>query len=194
MTKLVRGLAALGATLALAACAAVSAVPAGPYKVGSHGMTLDRNWSDISNLQTAKPRKVRLLSVDGPLLNRLYVSDALAPGDFLVKPTARERPTPTYRAGMTPQEHVEFVTDSVSALEYQRVETTNLRPTTFAGGQAVRFDLTGATKEGLDVRGTAQVAERDGRLYVILYLAPAEHYFAANLQHVEAAMASARPL
>ena len=36
------------------------------------------------------------------------------------------------------------------------------------------------------------IAERGGKTYVLLYLAPAEHYFDASLAEVEAIMASAR--
>jgi hypothetical protein len=139
-----------------------------------------------------RPKNVRLLSIDGPLLNRLYLTDGLAPGEFLLKPARKEQPTPTYRAGMAPTELVEFVADSVAALDYQRVETSNLRPTKFGGDNAIRFDISAQTTEGLNIAGTAMVAETGGKLYVVLYLAPREHYFAANLAEVEQIMASAR--
>lgn len=186
---------ALAAALALAACASITPVPPGPYRVGSgQEVTVGRTWSDVSALWSARPKKVRLLSVDGPLLNRLYVSDGLAPGDSLVRAQAKELPTPVVRADMSASERIEFVADSVAALEYQRVETANPRPARFGQAPAVRFDLSARTSEGLDIQGAALVAEHGGKLYVILYLAPAEHYFAAGASEVEAIMASARPL
>ncbi|HEY8574317.1 hypothetical protein [Phenylobacterium sp.] len=179
--------------LALAACATVTSAPQGTFAVGQgYQVNLGREWSDISNIMTGRPKNVRLLSIDGPLLNRLYLTDGLAPGQFLVKPAKRERPTPTYRANMAATELVEFVADSVAALDYQRVETSNLRPTKFVGADGVRFDISAQTAEGLDMAGTASVAEAGGKLYVILYLAPKEHYFAATLPEVEQVMASAR--
>ncbi|PTT11621.1 hypothetical protein, partial [Caulobacter sp. HMWF025] len=148
----------------------------------------------ISAIMFARPAKVRLLSMDGPLLNRLYVTDGLAPGEFMVKPMAKERPTPTYRAGMSPAEQMEFVSDSMGALEYQRVETDNPRPAKFGTADALRFDLKAKTKEGLDISATALVAEHKERLYVVLYIAPTEHYFAAELPEVETVIGSVKPV
>ncbi|EJL34759.1 hypothetical protein PMI01_01452 [Caulobacter sp. AP07] len=190
----------IGSTLALAAialtlgaCVSVTSAPAGAYKVGASQVTLGHEWSDISAIMYQRPAKVRLLSMDGPLLNRLYVTDGLAPGEFMVKPLAKERPTPTYRAGMAPNELVEFVSDSVAALDYQRVETEDLRPAKFAGGDGLRFDLKAKSKEGLDVSGTALVAEKAGKLYVVLYIAPTEHYYAVELPEVETVIGSVKP-
>jgi hypothetical protein len=181
------------AALTLSACVSVVSAPAGPYKVGSAQVTLGHEWSDISAIMFARPAKVRLLSMDGPLLNRLYVTDGLAPGEFMVKPMTKERPTPTYRAGMSPNELVEFVSDSVAALDYQRVETDNLRPAKFGSSDALRFDIKAKSKEGLDVSATALVAENAGKLYVVLYIAPTEHYYAAELPEVETVIGSVKP-
>ncbi len=186
---------AMGAALmlSLAACVSVTSAPAGAFKVGttSYQVTLGQEWSDISQIMLARPKNVRLLSLDGPSLNRLYLTDGLAPGDFLVKPAAKDKPTPTYQKGMSPSELVEFVADSVSALDYQKVETSGLRPTKLAGADGLRFDLKGKTREGLEISGTAAVLDAGGKLYVILYLAPQEHYFQATLPEVEAVMRSA---
>lgn len=193
MKSLLRAAAIGAAALTLAACATVTSAPAGAYTVGTnYQVTLGQEWSDISNIMVGRPKSVHLLSTDGPLLNRLYLSDGLQPGEFLLKPAAKERPTPTYKKGMAPTELVEFVADSVAALDYQRVETSGLRPAKFAGADGLRFDLAAQTKEGLDIAGTAQAAEIDGKLYVVLYLAPKEHYFAAGLPEVEKIFASAR--
>ncbi len=187
-----RALAAVLLALALAACAAVSEEGPGPYRVGKGPtVTLGRTWSDISGIISYRPRQVRMLSVDGPYLNRLYVTDGLKPGDRLVKPVRKEQPTPVVRADMTVSEKIEFVVDTV-ALEYQRVEARAPRPHRLDGAEAVRFDLVARTSEGLDVAGTAMVAEKAGKLYVLLYLAPAEHYYGALLPEVEKVMASAR--
>ena len=178
----------------LSACVTpVTSAPVGAFKLSpTYQVSLGREWSDISNIMLARPKNVRLLSIDGPLLNRLYLSDGLTPGQFLVKPATKEKPTPTYHASMSPTELVEFITDSVAALDYQRVETSGLRPAPFGGAQALRFDISAKTQQGLEVSGSAQVADLDGKLYVILYLAPSEHYYRTSLAEVEAIMASAR--
>ena len=183
------GIAAL-ACLVLTACAAVTSAPAGPMKVGAATVTLGREWSNVSKIVPGRPKKVVLLSIDGPALNRLYVSDGLAAGDFMVRPRSKEQPTPVIRADMSTSERMEFVADSVAAMDYQRVQVLRPRPARFAGKSAVRFDLSALTSEGLEIAGTALAAESAGRTYIILYLAPAEHYFAAYLPEVEGILSS----
>lgn len=182
----------VAASLILASCATVTDAPAGAYAVGpAYSVTLTRQWSDISAIMNARPKKVHLLSIDGPLLNRLYLTEGLAPGDFMVKPVAKDKPTPTYRADLSPTEIVEFVSNSVSALDYQKVETSNLRPQQFAGSDALRFDIKAQSMDGLNVSGSAVASESHGKLYVILFLAPSEHYYDDGLAEVEKVMRSA---
>ena len=172
--------------LCVTACAVIPEAPVGPYSVGKrYQVTLVQPWNDISLIMNARPAKVRLLSLDGPLLNRLYLTDGLAPGDFMVKPASKERPTPVYRKAMSASERVEFVSDSVAALDYRNVETTALRPGKFGTHSALRFDLSAQTAEGLNMSGTALISEIDGKGYVLIFLAPSEHYYAAQRNEVE---------
>jgi hypothetical protein len=177
----------------LASCGGIPRVAPGPLKVGSAQVTVGRNWSDVTALLPGASKKVRVLSIDGPLLNRLYVTDGLAPGDYLVKRQAKERPTPLIRSDMTVTERIEFVADSLSAMDYQRVETSRPRPATLNGKPGVRFDIAAKTEDGLDIKGAAVAAEVEGRTYLVVYLAPQQHYYEATLAEVEAIMASARP-
>lgn len=192
IARRLRALACAVILVGLSACTTVTLAPAGAYAVGTHTVTLGRSWSDISIIIAGRPKNVRLLSIDGPLLNRLYIADGLASGQFIVKPLKKERPTPTWKTGMSPNEQVEFVADSVAALDYQRVETSNLRPARVGDVDGLRFDISAKTAEGLDISGIAQVAESGGKLFMILYLAPSEHYFAAQKAEVEGVMTSAR--
>ncbi|MGE5502075.1 MAG: hypothetical protein ACM3W4_09135 [Ignavibacteriales bacterium] len=190
---MLRTVAASAALLGLTACATITAAPAGDYKVASgYTVTLGRQWSDMSSAFIGQPKKVRLLSIDGIFLDRLYLVDGLAPGEFIVKAQSKDKPTPVYRSGMSPTELVEFVADSTAALGYERVETSHLRPVSVGGTDGIRFDVAAQTTEGLDIAGTAMVVERGGKLYVNLYLAPKEHYYDAYLPEVEKVFASAR--
>ena len=191
--RALRPLLAAGGLLALAACSSISAVPPGPMKVGGAQVTLGREWSDVSPILAGGVKKVKVLSIDGPLLNRLYVTDGLAVGEAFIKSPMKEKPTPKLRAGMNSAERMEFVADSIAAMGYQRVQTAKPRPARFGDQTAVRFDIAARTDDGLDVMGTALAAEVGGRSYFVLYLAPAEHYFQAALPEVEQVMASARP-
>jgi hypothetical protein len=192
MRRLFVGLALAGSILALAGCAGVSDAPTGAYRVGgAYSVTLGREWSDVSRLLGVQQKGVRVLSIDGPLLNRLYLTEGLAPGDALVQSTVKEKPTPTYKADFSASEVMEFVADSVSALDYAKVETSNPRPARFADADAIRFDITCRNKDGLDISGTALTTQKQGKLYVLLFIAPAEHYYGDGLPEVEAIMKSA---
>jgi hypothetical protein len=186
-----------GASLALllaglSACVAITPVPAGPVALGgSHQVILGRQWSDISAIMPQRQKNVRVLSIDGPLLNRLYLAQGLAPGEGLMKAVSKEHPSPSFHADMSPTEMVEFVSDSVASLGYQRVTTSKLRPAKMGSTNALRFDLTAQTESGLQLRGAAETAVLNGKLYLVLYLAPAEHYFDASSAEVESIMNSA---
>lgn len=179
-----------GAAL-LGACAPIKLAPAGAYRVGSGPtVTLDRPWNDISAIWTDRPAKVRLLSLDGPLLNRLYLTEGLVAGDVLVKAPRKEARTPVYAEEMSITEQIEFIAESVTALGYERVAASGARPLDLGGDRAVRFDITAQTGEGLDIRGLGQAVKRQGKLYVAIYLAPAEHYFDATLPSAQRSMES----
>ena len=171
----------------MAGCASAKLVQ-GPYDAGAYSVTLSRPWTETL---TRQPKNMRLLTVDGALLNRLHFYSGLAEGDALIYVRDRDTPRPTYRADMTESELVELVVDSL-ATELQAPEATNLRPQNFGAASGIRFDLAAQTSAGLDISGTALVAQADGKLNVILYLAPSEHYYGSLLQSVESAFASAR--
>jgi len=179
------------ALLLLAGCMTVVDAPVGTYKVGrGHQVSLGRHWADVSAIMLDRSHGVHVLSVDGPLLNRLYLSEGLGAGDSLVKSTVKEKPTPTYKTDFSPTETVEFVADSVAALGYQKVETSHLRPGRFGNEDGLRFDLVAKTTDGLDVSGSAMIAQKGGRLYVILFLAPTEHFFGDAAPEIDAIMNS----
>ncbi len=183
---------ALALAATLSACASAPKAAQGNYAVGSeYSVNLGRLWSDITPVMLPKVKPVHVLSVDGPLLNRLYITEGIAPGEYMIKPANKETPTPTYRTGLSPGELAEFVTDTIAAYGYQAPEFTNLRPAKFGAADGLRFEVTARTKEGLNISGTSQVAERNGKLYVMLYLAPSEHYYGAHLPEVERTFASA---
>jgi hypothetical protein len=177
--------------LSLSACAPGTVLaPAGPYAIGKGGAqtTLNRDWSDMS-WALAGAKKARLLTIDGPELNQLIFSEGLVDGDFLVAPPQRkEATTPTYNSSMTVTEQIEFITDSLPPMGFERVQTSNVRPVTVNGQRGVRFDFSSVTKTGLRYLGRGQAVKANDKLYVAIYVAPEEHYFQATLASAEAAM------
>ena len=94
----------------LSACASITLAPAGAFEVGGGAsVQLDRAWNDVSGVWTDRPKKVRLLSLDGPLLNRLYLTEGLVEGDVMVRSPRRESRTPIYAASMSINEQVELL-------------------------------------------------------------------------------------
>ena len=179
-----------GAMALLSACASSSGEVTGAYsRVGTFNVAFARPWSDITFMLPNRPRNMRLLSVDGPLLNRLYLA-SLEPGESLLRPRDRDTPIPVYRSDMSDTELVEFVVDCV-AVEYQSPEASALRPQDFAGQPGVRFDVSAQTAEGLNISGTALAARAGERLHMMLFLAPSEHYYGAMLPEVETIFAGA---
>lgn len=190
---------ALALTLAvvlLSGCSAVVLAPKGHLAVGSTSVTLSRDWTDISKLYYQRAKKVKILSLDGPDLNRLFISEGLSSKDpLMVHPQRGDRksaPAPRGKANMSFQEHIELVSTSLAVIDLQQVTTSSPKPVDLNGTRAVRFDITAKTSEGLDLKGIAQAASKGGLNYYIVYIAPTEHYYGAALNDVLATMNSAK--
>jgi len=179
-------------TVCLTACVSISPAPAGAYKVGKSEVTLGRTWSNVSSLSPGMVKQAKLLSIDGPFLNRLYVVDGLPEGASLLRAPSKDKPMPKVRSNMSAIERIEFVADTVTSLGYLRVETARPRPAKLGQADGVRFDVAARTPEGLDISGTGVVSEVGGKLYMILYLAPAEYYYGTLLPEVERIMSTAK--
>ncbi|MFT3996276.1 MAG: hypothetical protein QM667_12570 [Asticcacaulis sp.] len=187
---------ALSAVL-LSACGGATLAPKGALAVGTgYSVNLSRDWSDISTFYYNRAKKVKILSIDGPGLNRLFVSEGLTAADPLMvhpqKGDNKNAPAPRGKANMSYSEQIEFVSTSLSALDYQKIETSTPRPVDLNGTRAVRFDITAKTPEGLNIKGLAQAASKGGHGYYIIYLAPEEHYYGLSLNDATATMDSAK--
>jgi hypothetical protein len=191
LLKLVRATIAVSSILTIVSCASIVSAPPGAYKFGGEEVVqLGREWSDITAIVPQKGPGVRILTVDGPLLNQLHLAGGLKPGQAMVRTFDRERPTPTLRADMTGTERIEFVRDTVTALGVLQAETSSPRPWSFRGSSAIRVDLDGRMQSGLAVKGAGVIAPRGDTHTVIIYLAPAEHYFSALAPEVDRVLSS----
>lgn len=192
MTKIIHLALATAALVSLAACAGgPTLAPAGKFTQGAQSVTLDRDWSAY----TADSRtKTRMLTVDGVLLNRLYVSDGLSPSDPLfIDPThgdTESNPAPRGKADMSLSEQMEYVATALTVLDYQKVETQSPKPVTVSGAKGVRFEFTAKTSDGLNIKGLAQAVSKDKKNFYVIYIAPAEHYYDAGVKNAVAAMDS----
>jgi hypothetical protein len=148
-------------------------------------MTLDTSldWARV------KSRRQELWTVDGVLLNRLLIYSKVKPGEHvfqLLRERKRRPDGPWFRAGMRLDELQRLVTDGLADQQWVGVDTSNLRPHRFGTVEGVRFDLRMTNPDGLIYQGTAAVAERDGTLNVLVWMAPKEHYFGRDVVAVNA--------
>lgn len=184
------GTAAAVLSLLLGACVTgPTLAPKGAFTHGKNTVALDRDWSLYP---AGNGPKTKMLTIDGPLLNRMYVSDGLdANTPLFVSPTKGDtstNPAPRGKAGMSLSEQIEYVATAVGALDYQKVETSAPKPVTVDGAKGVRFELKAKTPDGLNIRGMAQAVSKGGLNYYVVYLAPEAHYYTSSLVNVQAAM------
>lgn len=193
MKKLLTAI-ALAAALSVSACAGGVVAVTGAYKASDTvSVTLGRTWSDVTARNFTLGKNVKMLTIDSPILNQFYVFGDVQPGDSLwrvMDRRERER-LPTFRADMTSRELTELMSEHLVRLGLQRVEETELAPTTFAGAPAVRVRYSALTRDGLEMSVMAVMANVGGKLRGALFLAPTEYYFAREVAEVEKAIASA---
>lgn len=135
-------------------------------------------------------------TVDGALLDRVEFYSGVRDGEHVFK-TRRATPAkpdgPFFHPGMDGPALAQLVADALAGLGAVKPELSGLRPAKFGANEAIRFELSLSNDEGLFYRGSALLAEVDGKLDVILFLAPAEHYYDAFFPSVDAMLKSAHP-
>lgn len=180
--------------LLLASCAGgVRAVQPGPYVVDeAFQVTLGKAWSVLPG-RLFSDVESDVMTIDGPLLNRLHMVGGLADGESLLKTRRQkdEERLPTYRADMTTSEVIELISDSVVAWGYTNVETVTIEPRRFGKTDGVRYDFTADTQAGLNMQGAALLSQSGETLNLILFLAPKEHYYSSARGEIEKIMRSA---
>jgi hypothetical protein len=135
-------------------------------------------------------------TVDGALLDRVEFYSDIRDGQnvFKTRHATKSKPDgPYFHPGMDGQAQAQLVADALGDIGGVKPVVESLRPAQYGSHAAVRFELRLSNDEGLIYRGSALVAEVDAKLTVILYLAPAEHYFEAYWESIDAMLRSARP-
>lgn len=179
---LMRGLALSALMVGLAGCASVVAVPPGPFVVGPNlTVNVSRTWTDFSPVMGNQSKKVKMLTVDGPFLNKLYLASDLVAGEGLKKAANKEERVPLLKAQMSGIEQIEFLKESFAALDYRNVTTSRPRQVQLSGKPAIRVDLAGSAEDGLEFSGTGIIQKNGEAYHVLLFMAPKEHYFGALL-------------
>lgn len=185
------------AAVGLGGCATSTLVQAGTYAAGSaYTAPLGRNWTDVTRMRPNLQRTVKLLTVDGPVLNQLYLAHDIPAGQGLFRPAARQQNQarqPVLAADATRLDLADFLAETVTALGYQGVEATQTRPATFGGRPGIEVEMSARTETGLNMSARALAAVQDGKLQLILFLAPQEHYFDAYRSDITAMFNALNP-
>ncbi|MCI4569262.1 hypothetical protein [Lysobacter sp. CFH 32150] len=170
--------------LLLAGCASSGGrlVQPGANPAGSR-LTIDSEmeWTRMSTM------RYQLWTIDGELLNRLYLVPAVREGEYIFlghRQTTRRPDGPFYKRGMRADELRDLVADGLRMSGAVNVVSTNLRPIDFGGREGLRFDFSLSNEEGLAYQGMAAAFEHEKGLALAIFLAPREYYYPRDAEKV----------
>jgi hypothetical protein len=175
----------------LGACAGIKGVSPGMSFDAGDGVTVqsDVAWANVYGPGISG----YLWTIDGFGLNEMRFLTAVAPGKPLMQVAGvKTDGLGTYSGDMLPNDVMEFVGNNLAKAGNLQLQTTALRPERFGSAMGFRFDLSFVNSDGLQMKGTALFAQRQGKLDLILFLAPAEFYYDHNLPVVERVFGSIR--
>jgi hypothetical protein len=175
---------------ALAACATYTAVDPNKPVTLSNGVTVD---PQVPWATSASGFAGTVWTIDGLRLNSLRFLTGITPGNpVMTIPGINKKDMITYNTTMLPNDVIDMVASTLNKAGYQQVRADGLRPVPFGSAAGFRFDLSLTTMDGLLMKGAGLSAQRDGKLDVIFFLAPAEYYYEHHLPTVERIFSSIR--
>lgn len=189
--RLTRLLALLALGLCLAACSGGGPlVKPGTNTAGSR-LIIDSEmeWTRFSG------SRYQVWTMDGELLNRLYLIPAVREGEhvFLVTRQSRRRPDGAFfHSGARPDEIRDLIVDGLAAAGAINIRTENLRPATFGQYEGVRFEIRLTNQEGLEYQAMAAAFEHDRTLALVLFIATSEYYFPRDAAKVDRMLGTLR--
>jgi len=163
-------------TLSLAACATYQPVDSASVMNVGGGVSVDPQiaWAKVVRPNTSGA----LWTVDGLGLDELYFFTDVKAGQPLITLRGEdEKETRLYADDMLPNDVMDLLASTVEKLGYRQVRTSGLAPARFGNTTGFRFNLNFSTSNGLEMKGMAIAAQRNSKLDLILFTAPAEYYF-----------------
>jgi hypothetical protein len=184
IARILRTLALAALLLALVACAGGGGrlVKPGPNPAGGRLMIdSEMEWTRLS------ASRYQLWTMDGELLNRLYLIPRVREREFIFLGQRQTRRRPDgafYHRGLRADELRDLILDGLRASGTANVEATNLRPARFGNRDGLRFEFSLANPEGLRYQGMAAAFEHEKGLALAIFLAPSEHYYPRDAEKV----------
>jgi len=152
-------------------------VPARVPMANAYSLETQIPWSELSRSRDT------IWTVDGPLLDQVRFTAGLAAGDVLFPESVATQP-PRVFPGMMPTDVVDFLSDSLRGTGVHAVTTRHLKPRPFGAVQGFQFEVEFIAQDGLERSGIVAGAMIKNKLYVIMYAAARQHYFAKYREEV----------
>lgn len=178
------------AALALAGCANVVKIEAGPVTLKDRlTVVVDRPWNQFQHgLADDTPTWTQ----EGFTVDALRFYVGVADGQPVAKGlgTTKAEPVP-FRAAMQPADIVKLF-EALNTRDGSSFQLQQLAPADFAGGRGFRWEYAVTRKlDDVQLRGVGYGVVRNGQLFAITYTAPRLAFFPRDLAMVEALMRSA---
>ena len=161
----------------LAACNSAGGplVKPGPNPAGGK-LLIDSpmEWTRFSS------NRFQLWTMDGPLLNRLYLVPTVREKEFIFlgqRETRRRPDGAYYKRGLREDELRDLILDGLRAVGAVNLESSDLRPAQFGKRDGLRFEFSMANEEGLKYAGQVAAFEHEKGLALAIFMAPAEFYY-----------------
>lgn len=161
----------------------------GRLVTASDGIKIFDDMAVDSSLDWARMKypRAQLWTIDGSPLNQFIFISKVKPNEhvFLSGRERKRRPDgPWFKPGMRPDEVQNIMLDGWREGGFAQVAGSNLRPAKFGNIDGLRFNVTMTNQNGLIYKGTAGAVERNGRLNVMYWIAPQEHYYGRDISAI----------
>lgn len=191
MQLIFRLLAVMTLVLAVSACGTYRSIKTGERVDVGKSMTVEvvGAWSAVNSNVIRGKKPGALWTIDGLTINRLTFLDGIADGEQLLTTgnETRDKDVPAFRAGMTEAGIAELLEATlIRTVPAPLVKSRDLRPAAFGRHEGFAFHLDIVTESQLEIGALAAGAVVDGKLYLMLYMAPRLHFFDRQSPTVEA--------
>ena len=182
----------LAVSLLLTGCVGYTLVKGGEKLELGEGLSFKppRDWNRSTN------GKHEVWTLDGPRLQYILFVKGIEEGERIFPESARSLAAekkdtfPKFRKGMSLLEVSELFEASLARVKAQNIAIAEFAPARFGGKDGFRFTFTYRTKSGLNMRGIATGALRDGKLFMVIYRGTELFFFDRSKDDFEQILAS----